>query len=142
MDWEGAMPSAAAAADAPKAAVAAATVRASDGPKTLTNHTAVARAEDPLGSAAAAAAAVSNPWAWLSDVAAGAGSEEKAAAAHSAALSHCHTTSRRLFKTEAQNPTGGMQWRLQQQAQQLQAQLAAANQQLQMHSIALTAPLP
>jgi hypothetical protein len=32
-----------------------------------------------------------------------------------------------------------MQWKLQQQAQQLQQQLAAATQQLQMHSIAFSA---
>lgn len=149
MDWAAAMPCAAAAAgDAPQP-TAAGTMRSSVMPSTLINHTAAARAEDPLGSAAAAAAAASNPWAWLSDVAVGGGGSDGGNAAapapacaptQGAALPHCHTTSRRLFSNEAQNPTKSMQWKLQQQAQQLQAQLAAATQQLQMHSIAFHAP--
>jgi DNA-binding protein YbaB len=35
-----------------------------------------------------------------------------------------------------------MQWKLQQQAQQLQAELARATQQLQLHSIAFSAAAP
>jgi hypothetical protein len=51
-----------------------------------------------------------------------------------------HCTSRRLFLAEAQIPQANMQYQLQQQAEALQAQLAAATQQLQMHSLALGAP--
>jgi hypothetical protein len=152
-DWTGAsMPSAAAEANRP---VAPAPLRATAVPASLMNHTAAAPAsEDPLGSAAAAAATLSNPWAWLSDVALGAGAGRGGGASSSSAVAPAstpavaghgggdlyHCTSRRLFLTEAQNPQANMQYQLQQQAEALQAQLAAATQQLQMHSFALGAP--
>lgn len=135
MDWAGAVPCAAAADPA-----AAPSMRASAVPLALLNQTAAAgRAGDSLASAAAAGQGM---WAWLSDLAVG-GEGAPAQAAAAVAAAHCTShTSRRLFtraEAHAAPSTSSMQWRLQQQAQQLQAQLAAATQQLQMHSIAFNA---
>lgn len=138
MDWAGAVPCAAVA----DPAAALPSMRASAVPLTLLNHTAAAGRAG--GSLASAAAAGQGMWAWLSDLAVGGEGEPPAqAAAAAAAAAHCTShTSRRLFtpaEAHAAPSTSSMQWRLQQQAQQLQAQLAAATQQLQMHSIAFNA---
>lgn len=150
-EWNGpSMPSATAAAGGSRLPPP---LRASAVPTALTNHAASTPAsEDPLGSAAAAAAALCNPWAWLSDVALGGGggstsscsavpapgSGQQGAELHQ--YQHCHGTSRRLFISET--PKMSVQHKLQQQAEALQAQLAAATQQLQMHNIAFAAPPP
>ena len=114
----------------------------------VSNHAAAVPAtEDPIGTAVAAAAAAANPWAWLSDVATGGGPSTAVApapappAGDKVASLQQHTASRRLFLAPS-DPKASMQWRLQQQAQHLQAELSLATQQLQMHSIAFNTATP
>jgi len=150
MDWSAGMPSAAAGAEPqPQLLVPMLGTTIPSAVIGARHPAGRPRSEDPISSAVAAAAAVSNPWAWLSDVAtgvvsstAGAVAGPAPAAEDRAASLQYHTASRRLFESSTIDPKVSMQWKLQQQAEQLQAELALATQQLQLHSIGFNGTPP